>query len=430
MSKFRTALLGLASTVVLATAWGTAQQTRPSLADYFTVLPQRVIDAGYSPTSIALGDVTEDLNGDGLQDMVILGHAGSSGGATTYSPQQGRVFLGDGNGGFTPAPAALFPVDTLLTVHSRKVLFADFNADERPDMFISSHGWDAPPFPGEQNRLYLSRPEGGWRDATDTLPQISDFSHTSAAGDISGRGLIDIFVGNGYASSSLLGPYTLLNNGSGQFTRTTTNIPVSANQALALNRRHFPGATFADLNDDGLPELIGTADRSSPSNEFRQTIILWNRAGVFVDTDKTELPEPAPFSTHQDLDVQRIDVNQDGLPDLVLAGTQGLSGTATYYDGWFVRVLINRGDRQFVDETAERVPQGNAFGGTPDVPTQTAAARWVRVLDFNQDRAPDFSVEYLADGKYPLKRNQSLVWLNDGTGRFSTLKVSDFVRGQ
>ena len=100
-----------------------------------------------------------------------------------------------------PCAWNLFPVDTLLTVHPRKVLFADFNADGRPDMFISSDGWDVDPFPGEQNRLYLSRPEGGWRDATANLPRISDHSHTSAVGDISGRGLIDIFVGNGYARS-------------------------------------------------------------------------------------------------------------------------------------------------------------------------------------------------------------------------------------
>ncbi len=43
------------------------------------------------------------------------------------------------------------------------------------------------------------------------------------------------------------------------------------------------------------------------------------------------------------------------------------------------------------------------------------------------DGAPDFSVEYFADGKFPLKRNQPLIWINDGTGRFSTLKVSDFI---
>ena len=40
------------------------------------------------------------------------------------------------------------------------------------------------PFPGEQNRLYLSRPGGGWRDATSELPRLSDFSHSAAIGDM------------------------------------------------------------------------------------------------------------------------------------------------------------------------------------------------------------------------------------------------------
>ena len=39
-------------------------------------------------------------------------------------------------------------------------------------------------------------------------------------GDLSGHGLTDIFVGNGYAGQNQILPYTLLNTGSGQFTQT------------------------------------------------------------------------------------------------------------------------------------------------------------------------------------------------------------------
>ena len=249
----RLGLLVLAS-ALLVTAPRVPAQTRPRLADYFTTIPLTVLDAGYAPQGTF--PVTADINGDGHQDLIVLGAWYPLGGATCCTPQPGRVFLGDGDGHFSPAPANLFPVDTLLTVHPRKVLFADFNADGRADMFISSHGWDADPFPGEQNRLYLSRPEGGWRDATANLPQLSDFSHTSAAGDISGRGVLDIFVGNGYFAGRVA-PYFLLNTGSGQFTLTRTNIPAGNQQLLAVN---FAGATLTDLNEDGLVELIVTAD--------------------------------------------------------------------------------------------------------------------------------------------------------------------------
>jgi hypothetical protein len=310
-------------------------------------------------------------------------------------------------------------------VFPRKVLFADFNADGRPDMFVSTIGWDILPSPGEQNRLYLSRPEGGWRDATDTLPQLRDYSHSAAGGDISGRGVIDIFVGNVKPALNAIRPYTLLNNGTGQFTQSSTNIPVKDRELLdnTVGASRYPGATLADLNDDGLPELIVTGDNKDTP---RPSTILWNRQGVFVNTDITSLPAPTIFTnSHQDADAQRIDVNQDGLSDLVLVGGQNSSLSS----GWFVQILVNQGNRQFVDETADRVPPGEGGGGTEGVSTSAPAAHWVQVLDFNQDGAPDFSVEVQPNGvlHLPLPLGQPLVYLNDGTGHFSTLKVGDFV---
>src|SRR5262249_46947610 len=53
-----------------------------------------------------------------------------------------------------------------------------------------------------------------------------------------------------------------------------------------------------------------------------------------------------------------------------------------------------------------------------------------KVLDFNGDGFPDFSVEYyppdtgLGRGLAP---SQPLIYLNDGRGHFSTLRVGDFV---
>lgn len=413
MKQFGLALLVV---VVAQTAAGVRAQTRPRLADYFTTIPLTVLDAGYAPSSSF--PVTADINGDGHQDLIVLGAWYPGGGRTCCTPQPARVFLGDGDGHFSPAPANLFPVDTIRTVHPRKVLFADFNTDGRPDMFISSHGWDTDPFPGEQNRLYLSRPEGGWRDATANLPQVSDFSHTSAAGDISGRGVIDIFVGNGYFSSRVA-PYFLLNTGSGQFSQTRTNIPAGNNQLLGFN---FAGATLADLDGDALPELIVTADSSS-SAQPRRTTILWNRAGVFSEADTTQLPLPGIFgNTHIDLDVQPIDVNQDGLPDLVLVGTQG----APFYDGWFVQILVNKGNRQFVDETALRLAPGEVSGGREGLTANAPWPIWVRGLDFNQDGALDFTVDFQGHG-FTYSQDLPLVWINDGAGHFSALKVGDFV---
>ena len=118
----------------------------PSLDSFYAHLPINVVDPTYPPEHGFTASA--DLDGDGNEDLVVLGADYPGDGASTYRPRPGRVYLGDGDGGFTRAPSALFPTDTLNTVHPRNVRFGDLNSDGRLDMFIAAHGWDADPFPG------------------------------------------------------------------------------------------------------------------------------------------------------------------------------------------------------------------------------------------------------------------------------------------
>ncbi|MFO1329964.1 MAG: VCBS repeat-containing protein [Rubrivivax sp.] len=169
----------------------------------------------------------------------------------------------------------MFPVDTLNTVTPRKVLFGDFNGDGQLDMFVASHGWDTQPYPGEQNRLFLSRPGGGWRDATAELPQLSDYSHTAAIGDIRGRGSLDVVIGNYLAPPpNRVLSYALLNNGSGQFTLSREVIPVAAGETMDAESGHcLLGLTLADLTGDGLPELVVMGDATDGTKKLRRTTV-------------------------------------------------------------------------------------------------------------------------------------------------------------
>jgi hypothetical protein len=417
MRQSRAVVFVLVVATALTVRWGHAQATTPKLAANYTEIPSTVIDPNWVTRGVRSLE-NADLNGDGYQDLVILGIDPASGG-TCCTPQPGRVYLGDGDGHFTRASAALFPVDTLNTVQTANVLFADFNGDLRVDMFLNNEGWDTDPYVGEQNRLYLSLPDGGWRDATATLPQLVDMGIAGAVGDLSGKGTSDIFIANGGSGLSRVAPYTLLNDRKGLFTLSRANVPVGDNQILnpfANAGASLQGATLADLSGDGLPELIvgGRAKSNLPTGT-----IFWNHGGLFLQTDTTSLPDPGIFpSTRWDIDVQRIDIDQDGLPDLVLAGTQG------DYTGWYVQVLLNRGGRTFVDETAQRLPMGQFSG---DGSAGHISPWSVKVLDFNRDGAPDFFVQFLSGPFGKLPASWPILWINDGTGHFSTLKVGDFV---
>ena len=153
------------------------------------------------------------------------------------------------------------------------------------------------------------------------------------------------------------------------------------------------------------------------------------RAGAFSERDRTTLPTAAPFAgSHIDLDAAALDADGDGLLDLVIVGTQRKN---PFYDGWFVQLLMNRGDRTFADETSLRLQPHEQSSGNPGVATGAPWAERVDVVDFNGDGAPDFVMSPTPSAGITaeyLRPNQPLIWLNDGGGRFSALKVHDFVR--
>lgn len=391
----------------------------PTLSNYFkSFFTPTTIDPTFKPRH-AQSYRAPDLNGDGHGDLFAMG-AFFPEGDNNYSAQPGRLLLGDGKGGYTVASESVFPNASIASVHPRKLVYADFNGDGRTDVFVADHGWDAAPFPGQQNQLFLSKAAGGFENATARLPQVSDFTHTADAGDIDGDGDIDIFVGNGYGYTGDPMSYMLVNDGAGNFTRNDSIIPAHSGGLLDfLTAHHFPGATLSDLNGDGLPELLVTADAGMPFDLLRNTTILWNQHGVFKEDSITKLPMPAGVPAHIDLDIQKADFNYDGRPDLIVVGTNG----DPYYKGTFVQLLRNDGNNVFTDVTASAMSAQDAMSWTPGSPNDTAWGMWLQQLDFNHDGVMDFAVNY--NGQ--LKQSTPLVWINDGTGKFTTLKVSDFV---
>ncbi len=128
----------------------------------------RVSDADSYEPELTAGD----FNGDGLDDVVIRR---SRFGTTTTFPLE--ILLNDGNGSLILGTSSVIS-GTVPQVQApaSMILVADFNSDEHPDIFVPDQGMDAPPSPGYQNTLVLSVPGGKMVDATENLPQQSDFT--------------------------------------------------------------------------------------------------------------------------------------------------------------------------------------------------------------------------------------------------------------
>jgi len=90
----------------------------------FLSAPGSPFAAGHLPNDIAVAD----MNGDGNPEMVIADH---------QSPSV-TILLGDGKGGFRPAPGS--PFDVHSRPHPHGVAVADFNRDGKPDVVTDSWG--------------------------------------------------------------------------------------------------------------------------------------------------------------------------------------------------------------------------------------------------------------------------------------------------
>ena len=149
-----------------------------------------------------------------------------------------------------------------------------------------------------------------------------------------------------------------------------------------------------DVDEDGYPDLLVAGHE----HENAPTAIYWgDRSGTYDASRKTTLPAVAGQGIVVDIDAE--DLDGDGDRDVVLDRT----GSDPFYSGYYIQLVFNRGSRRFTDETAQRITRG----------AEAAAhwIRWIRLEDVNEDGYRDI----WGDGPV----HWGLTWLNDGSGRFS-----------
>ena len=330
-----------------------------------------------------------DFNDDGKMDVVFDQHKFQS--ADTFEIE---ILVNDGNGGLQLGTSEIFEGPVPKVQHPRQMLIADFNGDERADIFIADHGQDIDPFPGYQNTLVLSSPGGRLIDATGNLPQQSDFTHSAAFGDIDGDGDLDLYVGNVYGGDGSP-PQIWMNNGSGVFSVEGGHIPEKFSN-IFINK--YLSSKFVDVNNDGFVDLILGGDSISQS-----VVLLNDGTGQF-----TELPDAIPPKPWSDediaLSIETYDFDGDNLQDLIIAFS------SIYYQGRYMQILINNGDATFRDETENRLLQTD---------TQKEWIITIQLVDLDHNDSMDIITNTMGGESVDLP-----IYLNNGNGFFSPLSYT------
>lgn len=219
-----------------------------------------------------------------------------------------RLFIQLPDGHFLQKSQPAFEKDKYF--ESIGAVFMDVDNDGDLDLIVTSGGNQA--FPGSANlatRLYLNDGKGNFSRSTKGWPEVAVNASCVKAIDFDGDGLTDLFIGArvipghyGLKPASVL----LKNEGGAVFTDVTKTL---APQLLDLGM--VTDAQWADIDGDGKPELIIVGD-------WMPVTIMRYENGKFQKS--TELPNSSGWWNSLTV----ADVNGDGYPDLV-AGNFGLN---------------------------------------------------------------------------------------------------------
>jgi len=276
-----------------------------------------------------------DYDGDGLQDIVFV-NGGETPNGKSPIPVRNALYRNLGNGKFQDV-AVQAGVDR-IDLYGMGVAVADFDNDGHPDLFITGYPHCA---------LFHNNGNGTFTDVTTRAGVANSGKWAAGAAwfDYDRDGLLDLVVTN-YAEFSFENPkkcevhgvrsycaqvaykglpLTLChNNGDGTFS------DVSARSRFDKIIGRGMGVVSIDFNNDGWPDLFIARD-ASPN-----LLLINKHDGTFEDDAlDAEVAYDANGNAKAGMGVDAADVNEDGIPDLVVTNFNDqyhslFAGSATF----------------------------------------------------------------------------------------------------
>ena len=402
--------------------YGFFQITTQGRHDGMSRNPQETQDAG--PFSNAGVVHRADLNGDGHQDFYYEGFF--EGDRDDMPRSYLHAFLNDGNGHFVYSPE-LFAGGTSPCInygdldykedpyhecgfsrHFSRSLVADFNGDGIDDFFrpsilhLSNNGVI-------ENKSHSNLPD--WMFAIDDNPDSKNgaYSHDMYAGDIDNDGDLDIFGSWTHSDTSQPTNHTmgmLINNGSGNFQTVNWNFykMPSPSDVGAEHVLWNTTAAIGDFDNDGYVDVsVGWANPSQAkyygfANTYENSsgAVFWNDGNMDWSKLWTELPDNYYGANGIANDMEVMDINNDGLLDIVLASTPA----DPYYDGRVIQLFLNNGNRSFSDVSEQYGSITKHVNGTGNWWNGEGV---LHILDFDNDG--DLDIVDSVNGTYVLINN-------------------------
>ena len=312
-------------------ATGSATSAIQAVALTATVISRYKNEIG---SSQVFNSAVADLNGDGLDDVVLSGWAVAQ--DTYVGTRSGfvnlRIFIQQDNGSLVDKTNELIGDANSSIWGSQRVLINDYDNDGRPDIAVLGFQ-DGPKSTFAPSAIFWNNGNSFLR--SDLLDKLS--AHAACAGDLNGDGLPELIAG-----AADVYPNTIYSNlGSRQFkiNHDLTQQQISSGGACAVLKDQSTGNTA----------IVTT---NLPLYPFFSAVVnVWDKDFNFIKANGLLGSEESGTNIailHDIVNVIPIDINGDGKTDLVI--TDNGNFRLNYANG-SMSVLINAGDFSFKNET-------------------------------------------------------------------------------